>query len=301
MPRKSLSRSKDSQAMGPWRVAWERFRKNKVAITGAIIFLTIVLLVIIVPILSPYKISEFELSNKNLPPSSKHWLGTDEQGRDVLLRVFYGGRISILIGLITALITVVIGATVGAISGFYGGRVDNFLMRFTEIIYSLPFMPIMITLSFALMWRVPSEQKLFMVMVILAIISWPGLARLVRGQILSLREQDFIVATTALGLSNRSKIFKHLLPNTLSYIIVTATLEMASAILTEASLSFLGLGVIPPTPTWGNMIERARDIKVFSSLPWLWIPPGILIILTVVSINLLGEGLRDAFDPKEIR
>ncbi len=206
-----------------------------------------------------------------------------------------------MIGLVTALITVVIGATVGAIAGFYGGRVDNILMRFAEIVYSLPFMPIMITLSFALMWRVPSQQKLFMVMIILAIISWPGLARLVRGQILSLREQDFMVATTALGLSTRSKIFKHLLPNTLSYIIVTATLEMASAILTEASLSFLGLGVIPPTPTWGNMIERARDIKVFSSMPWMWIPPGILIILTVVSINLLGEGLRDAFDPKEIR
>ncbi len=301
MARRILSKSKDSQAMGPWRVAWERFRKNKIAITGAIIFFTIVLLVIIVPILSPYKLSEFELSNKNLPPSSKHWLGTDEQGRDILFRVFYGGRISIMIGLVTALITVVIGATVGAIAGFYGGRVDNILMRFAEIVYSLPFMPIMITLSFALMWRVPSQQKLFMVMIILAIISWPGLARLVRGQILSLREQDFMVATTALGLSTRSKIFKHLLPNTLSYIIVTATLEMASAILTEASLSFLGLGVIPPTPTWGNMIERARDIKVFSSMPWMWIPPGILIILTVVSINLLGEGLRDAFDPKEIR
>lgn len=301
MARRILSKNKDSQAMGPWRVAWERFRKNKIAITGAIIFFTIVLLVIIVPILSPYKLSEFELSNKNLPPSSKHWLGTDEQGRDILLRVFYGGRISIMIGLVTALITVVIGATVGAIAGFYGGRVDNILMRFAEIVYSLPFMPIMITLSFALMWRVPSQQKLFMVMIILAIISWPGLARLVRGQILSLREQDFMVATTALGLSTRSKIFKHLLPNTLSYIIVTATLEMASAILTEASLSFLGLGVIPPTPTWGNMIERARDIKVFSSMPWMWIPPGILIILTVVSINLLGEGLRDAFDPKEIR
>ena len=135
MARRILSKSKDSQAMGPWRVAWERFRKNKIAITGAIIFFTIVLLVIIVPILSPYKLSEFELSNKNLPPSSKHWLGTDEQGRDILFRVFYGGRISIMIGLVTALITVVIGATVGAIAGFYGGRVDNILMRFAEMVY----------------------------------------------------------------------------------------------------------------------------------------------------------------------
>ncbi|MEG0132768.1 MAG: ABC transporter permease [Clostridium sp.] len=291
----------DLQVVGPWRVAWERFRKNKIALTGGIIFSIIVLLVIMVPIISPYNLSEFELSNKLLPPSSKYWLGTDEQGRDVLMRVFAGGRISIFIGVMTATITVIIGATIGGIAGYYGGWVDNILMRFTEIVSSLPFMPIMITLSFALMWRVTSEQKMYLVMVILAILSWPGLARMVRGQILSLREQDFIVATKALGISNRSKIVKHLLPNTLAYIIVNATLGMAGAILTEAGLSFLGLGVIPPTPTWGNMIERARDTFIFMDNPWIWIPPGILMILTVVSINLLGEGLRDAFDPKEIR
>lgn len=292
---------KEAQAMGPWKIAWERFKKNKIAIIGATIFVIIVLLIIIVPILSPYEVSEFELANKNQPPSSKHWLGTDEQGRDVLLRVFLGGRISILIGVMTALVTVIIGASIGAISGFYGGKVDNILMRLAEVIYSLPFYPILITLSFALMWRASAEQKMFVVMFILAIISWPGLARLVRGQILSLREQDFMVATKALGLSTTSKIFKHLLPNTLSYIIVNGMLRMAGAILVEAALSFLGLGVIPPTPTWGNMIERARNSFVFNNLPWLWIPPGVLIVLTVVSINLLGEGLRDAFDPKEIR
>jgi len=287
--------------MGPWRVAWERFRKNKIALAGGIVFGIIVLLVILVPIISPYNLNEFELVNKVKPPSAKHWLGTDEQGRDVLMRVFYGGRISMFIGVVTAGITVLIGATIGGIAGYYGGWVDNILMRFTEVVSSLPFMPLMISLSFALMWRVSSTQKMYVVMFILAIISWPGLARMVRGQILSLREQDFIVATKALGISNRSKIVRHLLPNTLAYIIVNATLGMAGAILTEAGLSFLGLGVIPPTPTWGNMIERARDSFIFTNNPWLWIPPGILIILTVVSINLLGEGLRDAFDPKEIR
>lgn len=292
---------KQSEAMGPWKIAWERFKKNKIAIIGATIFLIIVLLVIIVPFLSPYEVNEFELANKNQPPSAKHWLGTDEQGRDVLLRVFLGGRISILIGVMTAVVTVIIGASIGAISGFYGGTVDNILMRLAEVVYSLPFYPILITLSFALMWRASAEQKMFVVMFILAIISWPGLARLVRGQILSLREQDFMMATKALGLSTKSKIFKHLLPNTLSYIIVNAMLRMAGAILVESALSFLGLGVIPPTPTWGNMIERARNSHVFNNLPWLWIPPGVLIVLTVVSINLLGEGLRDAFDPKEIR
>lgn len=298
---KAEKKKQDLQSMGPWRVAWERFRKNKIALVGGIVFGLIVLLVILVPILSPYNLSEFELTDKLVPPSAKHWLGTDEQGRDVLMRVFYGGRISIFIGVMTAAITVVIGAAIGGIAGYYGGWVDNILMRFTEIVSGLPFMPLMITLSFALMWRVSSSQKMYVVMFILAIISWPGLARMVRGQILSLREQDFMVATKALGISNTSKIAKHLLPNTLAYIIVNATLGMAGAIMTEAALSFLGLGVIPPTPTWGNMIERANDTNIFTNAPWVWIPPGILIILTVVSINLLGEGLRDAFDPKEIR
>lgn len=298
---KAEKKKQDLQAVGPWRVAWERFRKNKVSLAGATIFGIIVLLVIIVPIISPYDINAFELADKVQTPSLQHWLGTDEQGRDVLMRVFYGGRISILIGLMTAGITVVIGATIGGIAGYYGGWVDNILMRFTEIVSSLPFMPLMITLSFTLMWKVSSAQKMYIVMVIIAIISWPGLARMVRGQILSLREQDFIMATKALGISNRSKIVRHLLPNTLAYIIVNATFQMAGAILTEAGLSFLGLGVIPPTPTWGNMIERARDFSIFANNPWVWIPPGVLMVLTVVSINLLGEGLRDAFDPKEIR
>lgn len=298
---KGEKRNRDLQAMGPWRVAWERFRKNKLSMAGAIIFLIIVLAVIIVPIVSPYSLHQLDLPNKLQPPSGAHWLGTDEQGRDLFMRVFYGGRISIFIGVLTAGVTVILGATMGGIAGYYGGMVDNILMRITEIVYSLPFYPLVITLSFALMWKVDSSMKMYLVMFILAILTWPGLARMVRGQILSLREQDFMVATKALGLSTKSKIVRHLLPNTLAYIIVNATLGMGGAILTEASLSFLGLGVIPPTPTWGNMIERARDSFIFTKHPWVWIPPGILIMLTVVSINLLGEGLRDAFDPKEIR
>jgi peptide/nickel transport system permease protein len=151
------------------------------------------------------------------------------------------------------------------------------------------------------MFSVESKYKMYIVMFLIGILSWPGLARMVRGQILSLREQEFMQATEILGLSTRSRIAKHLLPNTFAYIIVSATLGMAGAILTEASLSYLGLGVTPPTPTWGNMIERARSSDVFRNMQWLWVPPGIMIMLTVLSINLLGEGLRDAFDPKEIR
>lgn len=298
--RKDLKELKN-KAVGPWQLAWERFRKNKVAVVGATIFIIVALAVIIVPMVSQYEMSEFNLDDKNQPPSRQHLLGTDEQGRDVMLRLFLGGRISILVGLMAAGVSVVIGATVGGIAGYYGGWVDNILMRFAEIVYSIPFTPTVISISAALMFRVTSDQKMFLVMALIGILSWPGLARLVRGQILSLREQEFMQATEILGLSNRSKIVRHLLPNTLAFIIVSATLGMASAILTEAGLSFLGLGVTPPIPTWGNMLQRATNNKVFTSYPWMWLPPGIMVMLTVVSINLLGEGLRDAFDPKESR
>lgn len=289
------------KAVGPWQIAWERFKKNKIAMIGAVLFLVIVIAVIVVPWLSPYKLNEFNLAEYKQPPSSKYWLGTDEQGRDVVLRLFLGGRISIMVGLMAAAISVTIGTLVGGVAGYYGGRVDNLLMRFAEIVYSIPFLPTVISISAALMWKVSSAHKMYVVMALIGLLSWPSLARLVRGQILSLREQEFMQATEILGISDWSRIIKHLVPNTLAFIIVSATLSMANAILSEAALSFLGLGVTPPTPTWGNMIERARNATVFRTMHWLWIPPGVMIMLTVVSINLLGEGLRDAFDPKEIR
>ena len=286
--------------VGPWMIAWGRFKRNKTAMFGAVLFILILLAVIFVPIFSKFELNDFILDDKKLPPSGKYWLGTDEQGRDVFTRLFLGGRTSIMVGLIAAGFTVLIGALVGGIAGYYGGVVDNVLMRFAEIVYSIPFTPTVITVSGALMW-VESKYKMYLVMFLIGILSWPGLARMVRGQILSLREQEFMQATEILGLSTRSRIAKHLLPNTYAYIIVSATLGMAGAILTEASLSYLGLGVTPPTPTWGNMIERARSSDVFRNMQWLWVPPGVMIMLTVLSINLLGEGLRDAFDPKEIR
>ncbi len=303
---KNQAASKDAlagknKAVNPWMIAWERFIKNKISVAGGVLFILILIAVIVVPMLSPYQVSEFELNNKELAPSAKHWLGTDEQGRDVLMRLFLGGRISIMVGLLAAGVSVIIGSIIGGIAGFYGGAIDDWLMRFAEIVYSIPFLPTVITLSAALMFRVEPSQKMFLVMLLIGALSWPGLARIVRGQILSLREQEFMQATEILGISHASRIMKHLLPNVLAYIIVSATLGMAGAILSEAALSFLGLGVQPPTPTWGNMIERAKNTNVFRFMPWLWIPPGVMIMMTVVSINLLGEGLRDAFDPKEIR
>ena len=244
-------------------------------------------------------VNDFDFSQKNLAPSGSHLLGTDEQGRDVLFRLFLGGRISMMVGIIAALLTVLLGCIIGGIAGYYGGIIDNLLMRFAEIIYALPFTPMIIALSSVMLW-VPQAQKMYAISCLIGLLSWPGLARLVRGQILTLREQEFMQACEALGIGDFSKIFKHLMPNVLNLVIVNATLTMASAILTEAGLSFLGMGVNPPTPTWGNTMELARQAAVFKNYPWEWIPAGILCLLTVVSINLIGEGLRDAFDPKEL-
>lgn len=308
---------------GPWKIAWNRFKRNKIALVGGISFIAIVIAVIIIPMIYSFNLWRdvegvttgqlvretlnvdlrahgFELENSEQPPSRENLLGTDRQGRDVMFRLFYGGRISMLVGVLSAFLTVTLGTLVGGVAGYYGGKTDGFLMRFAEIVQSIPFLPMMMVISAAMRW-VPSEQTMLVVVFVVGILSWPGLARVVRGQILSLREQEFMQATEILGISDTSRIGRHLLPNVLAYIIVSATLGMGSAILMEAGLSFLGLGVTPPMPSWGNMIQTARNSTVFLNYPWIWIPPGLMIMLTVVSVNLLGEGLRDAFDPKEIR
>ena len=288
------------ESIGPWAIAWRKFKANPVAIAGLIIFVLIVIAVIVIPPLLGYNVNDYDLQNPNQVPDATHLLGTDKQGRDCLYRLFLGGRISIMVGLIAAIITVILGCVIGGISGYYGGKLDNILMRFTEIVYSLPFTPMIIAVAATMLW-VPQSQKMYTVAVLIGLLSWPGLARLVRGQILTLREQEFMQACEALGISDFSKIFKHLLPNVLSLVIVNATLQMASAILTEAGLSFLGMGVTAPTPSWGNLMNLARDSYVFQNYPWEWMPAGLMCLLTVISINLIGEGLRDAFDPKEIQ
>ncbi len=288
------------ESIGPWAIAWRKFKANPVAMAGLIIFVLIVIAVIVIPPLLGYNVNDYDLQNPNQVPDATHLLGTDKQGRDCLYRLFLGGRISIMVGLIAAIITVILGCVIGGISGYYGGKLDNILMRFTEIVYSLPFTPMIIAVAATMLW-VPQSQKMYTVAVLIGLLSWPGLARLVRGQILTLREQEFMQACEALGISDFSKIFKHLLPNVLSLVIVNATLQMASAILTEAGLSFLGMGVTAPTPSWGNLMNLARDSYVFQNYPWEWMPAGLMCLLTVISINLIGEGLRDAFDPKEIQ
>jgi peptide/nickel transport system permease protein len=288
------------EAVGPWTIAWRKFKSNKVAFGALILFTIIAVSVIVVPMLMPYSVSDYAAQNANQAPSAAHWLGTDNIGRDCLYRLFLGGRISIMVGILAAVLTVFFGCLIGGIAGYYGGLVDNLLMRFSEIVYSLPFTPMIIVVASLMMWVDPTV-KMYVVAFLIGILSWPGLARLVRGQILALREQEFMQACEALGFSDFSKIVKHLMPNVISLVIVNATLQMASAILTEAGLSYLGMGVQQPIPSWGALMNLGQNAQVFQNYPWQWVPAGIMCLLTVISINLIGEGMRDAFDPKELQ
>ena len=283
----------------PWRLAFKRLRKNKLAMTGLFVLIFMFIFSFIGPLLSPYNVIQTNILNANKAPSAQHWLGTDSIGRDVLLRLMLGGRISLLVGLVSVTISVIVGTTVGGLSGFYGAWVDNLLMRIADIFMAAPFFPILIILSAVMSDRkVTPESRIFIVMFIIGMLSWAGLSRLIRGQILSLREQEFMQAAEALGIRDSRKIMKHLIPNVIPTIIVSATLGIGGAILTESALSFLGLGVNPPIPSWGNMIQAANNFYNLQFRPWLWIPPGVCIFVTVMSINLLGDGLRDALDPK---
>jgi peptide/nickel transport system permease protein len=257
------------------------------------------LLCFIGPFFSPYSLYDYSVLDKNLSPSSKYWLGTDKLGRDILLRMMLAGRISLLVGLVATSISVIIGATLGALAGFYRKWVDTLIMRMADIFMALPTLPILIILGAILSdLKVEPSDRIYFLMLIIGVLGWSSISRLVRGQILGLREQEFMQATEALGLKDRRKIFRHLLPNTIPIIIVSATLGVAGAIIFESALSFLGIGVVPPTPSWGNMISAANNLIDFRKRPWLWIPPGMCILVTVVAINLIGDGLRDALDPK---
>ena len=232
-------------------------------------------------------------------PSKTHWLGTDDHGMDVLTRLMYGGRISLMVGFIVVFLELLIGIVIGGVSGYFGGWVDTLLMRFVDLFNSIPYYPMMI-IAGALMdaFEVNPYTRIFMLMGIMGIMGWTGIARTVRGQILSLREQDFMVATEATGIRISRRIFRHLVPNVMPLLIVQATMSLGSIILTEATLSFLGLGIKYPLASWGTIINSASNIYVMSNFWFIWIPAGILIVLTVLGFNFVGDGLRDAFDPK---
>uniref|UniRef100_A0A7C3UXZ3 ABC transporter permease n=1 Tax=Desulfobacca acetoxidans TaxID=60893 RepID=A0A7C3UXZ3_9BACT len=272
------------------REFWARFRRNKLAMSGLFLVGALFLVSILAPWLAPYDPGHIDLQEVLMPPSSQHWLGTDPLGRDVLSRIIYGSRVSLKVGFVAVGLATVIGLIVGALAGFYGGWVDLVLMRFVDLMLCFP--------SFFLILAVIAllEPSIWNIMVVIGVTGWMGVARLVRAEILSLREREFVMAARALGASDARIILRPLLPNALAPVMVSATLGVAGAILTESALSFLGLGVQPPTPSWGNILTAGKDNIEIAW--WLSVFPGLAILLTVMSYNLLGEGIREAIDPR---
>ncbi|MDH3397070.1 MAG: ABC transporter permease [Acidimicrobiia bacterium] len=273
------------------QLAWRRFRRHKAAMASLVIFGIIVLLTLLAPVVAPVGFEEQFITRSLEPPSRDFWFGTDRLGRDVLTRVLYGGRVSILVGIGVALASAMIGTVVGAIAGFFGGRIDTILMRFTDAMLALPALIFLIVVGRIL------GTSVFNIVLVLTLIFWMPLARIVRGQFLSLKEKEFVEAARALGAKSGRIIFRHILPNTIGPITVTVTLLVAGAILSEATLSFLGFGIQLPTPSWGNMIADARGQLTTS--PWMLWFPGLALIITVICVNFLGDGLRDALDPTQ--
>ncbi len=275
--------------------AWSRFLHHRLAVIGAVILLILAILAIGAPIFSKHDPYRTDISQYRKGPTADRILGSDASGRDVWTRLLYAGRVSLAVGLVAVSIYTAIGLVLGLLAGYHGGMVDSAIMRFADIVLAFPSLIIIITLVSVV------GPSIWNIMLVIGLLGWPGIARIVRGQLLSLREQEFVVASRTVGASNGRIIFRHLLPNALAPVIVAATFGMASAILLEAGLSFLGLGVQPPRPTWGNMLTDAQSLTVLQSMPWLWIPPGAMIALAVLSINFIGDGLRDALDPHHSR
>ena len=268
----------------------ELFLKNPLLLVGTIVVATVALLAILAPFIAPYDPSEINVRAILLPPSWEHWCGTDTLGRDVLTRMLYGARVSLAVGFVAVGIAMIVGIFLGSIAGHYGGRIDGFLMRLTDMVLCFPtFFLILAVIAFL-------EPSIWNIMIVIGLTSWMGVTRLVRAEFLSLREREFILAARSIGLPSFQLIWRYLLPNAIGPILVSAVLGVAGAVLVESGLSFLGLGVQPPDPSWGNMLTEGKDNIQIAW--WLSVYPGLAILLTVLGYNLLGEGLRDLFDPK---
>lgn len=264
--------------------------KNKLSLIGIIIIAILIFVAIFAPYIAPYDPIAQNVINRLQPPSAQHFLGTDELGRDVFSRLVYGARVSLAVGFVSVGISVLIGTILGLISGYYGGWIDNLIMRFVDIMLCFPsFFLILMVIAFL-------QPSIYNVMIVIGLTSWPSVTRLVRGQCLSLRNREFVQAAEVLGSTKFKILFSHLLPNTLGPVLVAATLGVGAAILTESALSFLGLGVQPPTPSWGNILTAGKDYINFAW--WLSLFPGLAILITVLGYNLVGEGLRDKLDPR---
>ena len=275
---------------GLWRSALRRFAKHRLSVAGCAVMLVVFLSGVLAPALTPYDPNRTDVLNRLQPPSAEHWMGTDELGRDLFTRLLYGSRVSLTVGLAAMVISVLVGTLVGSVAGFLGGPFDSALMRFTDVMISFPRLFVLILLLGFL------GHKLHTIVLVTGILAWMPLARLVRAEILTLKNKEFIMAARVLGASRRRIVSQHLLPNASSSIIVAASLGVADAVRTESGLSYLGLGLQPPTASWGTMLRNAQDQLI--TAPWTAIFPGLMIFMTVMCINFIGDGLRDALDPR---
>jgi len=282
-----------SIGISPLRECWRRLRRNRIAMVSLWFLVVIVVLVVAGPWFSPYNYAANDLSRGAQPPSLSHWLGTDELGRDLLVRIFYGGRISFEVGLCATSVSILIGVIYGAIAGYVGGWLDSFLMRVVDILYALPFT------VFVILLMVLFGHQFILLFVAIGVVSWLTMARIVRGQVQALKQQDFVLAARALGASQSRILGRHLIPNVLGPVIAYTTLTIPSIMMFEAFLSFIGLGVQAPMSSWGSLIEDGT--KSMEEYPWLLIFPGMVFAATLFAFNFLGDGLRDAFDPRMAR
>lgn len=276
----------------PGRRTWRRFKKHRLAVAGAIFILAVALAAILANVIAPYGYEVQDLESYRLPPSATHLLGTDSYGRDVLSRLIFGGRVSLSVGIVAVIIAQGIAVVLGSIAGYYGGASDWIVMRLVDIVMAFPWL-IMVIMMVSIL-----GPSVFNAMIAIGILGWTIPTRLVRGQILAIREMDYVLAARSIGVPSRRIIARHILPGVVGPFVVSATFMVASAILTEAALSFIGLGVQPPIASWGNMMNAAMELVILENMPWLWVPPGIMVALSVLAINFMGDGLRDALDPK---
>jgi peptide/nickel transport system permease protein len=305
----SFGQESVEQALTPRQLIWRRFRKHRMALYGMFGFALLLLFVIVGSILVPVQAANaVELQGRLKPPSAAHWMGTDSTGRDIFARIIHGGQISLMVGFLAVFLSVTAGTLIGGLAAYYGGWVDALLMRFTEAMLSIPSLFLLIVLGKFIGRDIDTltifghafNGSIAIVIFVIGFTSWMFLARIVRANVLSLREMDYISVSRSLGASNMRIFFRHLIPNTMGAIIVSTTLGLAGAILSEAYVSFLGLGIQPPTASWGNMLTAAQTFIQNGSW-WMWVFPSIFIVSTILSINLIGDGLRDAFDPRSTR
>ncbi|MFV0424321.1 MAG: ABC transporter permease [Bacilli bacterium] len=298
MMRKSKKNIDKSQS--PKRIVFDNFMAKKTAVVGVIIFALILVIVLIFPIFIKTDINNIDPSKIFNPPSSEHWFGTDELGRDYFARILIGGRVTLLSSFVLTLVTMILAVVLGIVAGYFGGVIDMLIMRSSEIISSIPFLAIAIMISVILREaEMATNLRIVYIMIVIGFISWGGYARLIRANVMSLRESEFMLAAKSLGIKRFNQMFRHLLPNVIGVVIIGTALRFASAILVESGLSFLGLGTQEPDASWGALINNARSFTTISQRWWIWVIPSAFIVLTVFSVNLIGDGLTDAINPKE--